>query len=146
VPTLPDNLSLRTLEDELIYARDLKGRPTLITFWATWCAPCRAELPIKLRLFREFGDRIHVVGVNLIRSEASVADVRAFTERHGLPYTIGLDDHNRWSSAFLVRGTPTTVVLDADAAVRGRWFGPVSYDRVATVLNALLPVTGDTAR
>lgn len=133
-------------------------RPTVITFWASWCGPCRAELPIKKRFYEEYaaggtlgalqseetgsggdGDidddddsmrRVRFVSVNMTNTESSVAAVGTYVEEHAIRYPVALDRSGALASAFAVRGTPTTIVLDSSGSVIARWTGPSSYDRL----------------
>ena len=120
---------------------DLHGRPALLNFWATWCGPCRAETVVKNRLAREFGDRVTVVGINLTHTEAGEDPVAAYAREWQILYPVALDWDGRVTDRFGVRGTPTTVVVAPDGTIHTRFFGPLSYDRAAAVLEGLLTET-----
>lgn len=111
-------------------------RPAVLTFWATWCGPCRAELPVKQSIWEQWGDQIDVVAVNMTRTEAGVAAVRDYVERHGLPYPVALDENGRLAEAFAVRGTPTTVVIAPDGSIVDRWVGPSSFSRISSAIRS----------
>ncbi|TVR00906.1 MAG: hypothetical protein EA403_11030 [Spirochaetaceae bacterium] len=117
---------------------DLRGRPALLNFWATWCGPCRAETVVKNRLAGEFGDRITVVGINLTHTEAGSEPVAAYVRERQIRYPVALDRDGRVTDRFGVRGTPTTVIVAPDGTVHTRFFGPLSYDRAAAVIEGLL--------
>lgn len=103
---------------------------TVLGFWATWCGPCRAELPVKERFYRETRDDVRYLAINMFPSEAGVAAVRAYVRDQGLPYPVVLDRNGTIASLFSVTGTPTTVVIAPDGTVRDRWLGPSSLDRL----------------
>ncbi len=117
---------------------ELLGRPVVLNFWVTWCGPCRAETAVKNRLAREFADEVHVLGINLTRSEAGLQAVRRFVREWEMNYPVLLDRDGRTASRYGVRGTPTTVILASDGTVHTRIFGAMSYDRTAAVLRSLL--------
>ena len=117
---------------------DLHGRPALLNFWATWCGPCRAETVVKNRLAREFGYRVTVVGINLTHTEAGEDPVAAYAREWQILYPVALDWDGRVADRFGVRGTPTTVIVGPDGTIHTRFFGPLSYDRAAAVLEGLL--------
>jgi thiol-disulfide isomerase/thioredoxin len=104
--------------------------PLVLTFWATWCAPCVAELPIKDEFYRRNSGSVRYVAVNLIRSESSRADVARFVRDNDMWYPVVLDSAGRLGTLFGVRGTPTTVVIDPSGTVAARWMGPSSLDRL----------------
>ncbi|MCG8481003.1 MAG: TlpA family protein disulfide reductase, partial [Spirochaetales bacterium] len=106
------------------------GRPTMLTFWATWCGPCRAELPVKAEFYDQYRDRIRIVSVNMLNTEGGVGAVQRFAHRHEIRYPVHLDERGRIASLLNVRGTPTTVVLDGDGTVVSRWVGASSLDRL----------------
>lgn len=104
--------------------------PLVLTFWATWCAPCAAELPIKEDFLRRHEGRVRYAAVNLLRSEPSRSDVAHFVRDHRMSYPVLLDTSGRLATLFGVRGTPTTVVIDSSGTVVARWMGPSSLDRL----------------
>jgi thiol-disulfide isomerase/thioredoxin len=109
-------------------------RPTVITFWATWCGPCRAELPVKQRFYREYAsgtDRLaEFVAVNMTRTESSTEAVTRYLDEHDITYPVGLDRTGALSDRLSVRGTPTTIVVSASGDVMDRWTGPSSLERI----------------
>ncbi len=106
------------------------SNPTVLTFWATWCGPCRAELPAKKRFYAEHKDSIHFVAINMTRTETSEEDVRQYVVSHDIRYPVVLDRSGALSSQFQIRGTPTTIVLLPSGEVTARWTGPSSMSRL----------------
>lgn len=112
--------------------------PLVLTFWATWCAPCAAELPIKDAFYRAYGGEIDYIAVNLIRTESSRAAVADFVARNGMQYPVALDTNGEVRARFGVRGTPTTVVIDSDGEIIARRLGPASLDWLERSVAVLL--------
>jgi thiol-disulfide isomerase/thioredoxin len=109
----------------------ISGRhPAVITFWATWCGPCEAELPVKKRFYSEHGQSVDFVAVNMTTSEQSVGRVVRYLEDHSIDYPVVLDRRGNVSGLFNVPGTPTTVVMTPDGRVSAQWTGPSSLDRL----------------
>ena len=113
-------------------AVDLKGAPTLLNFWASWCPPCIGEHPHLVSLAKE--TRIRIFGANYKDRSDSAA---AFLRERGNPFAaVGQDSNGFLSRAFGARGVPWTLVLDRDARVVFTLTGPMDE---AVVANQLLP-------
>jgi peroxiredoxin len=131
--TLPD------LEGHPVRLRQFQGKVVLLNFWATWCTPCRLEMPSMERLYQTFKRTEFVlVGVSLDRQGAAV--VRPFVEELQLTFPIVLDATAEVARAYGVRGLPTTYLVDPDgqligAAVGGRdWARPEAKALIAGLL------------
>lgn len=125
------------LAAERVHLRALRGSPVLLDFWATWCAPCRVELPILASLHRRFGPRgLRVVGVNV--DEGGPSLVPSFRRRFGLDYVMVYDVEGRGSRAFNVQGLPTLVLVDKQGEVRLRHAGTASEEELTRAIEPLL--------
>lgn len=95
-----------------------RGKVVLMNLWATWCPPCREEMPALERLYREFGSRgLVVLGVDQGES-ASVAG--AYARKLGITFPILLDDGQQYGRAYAAQGLPTTIIVDrAGRIVKG---------------------------
>jgi peroxiredoxin len=92
-----------------------KGSVVVLNFWATWCPPCKDEMPALERLYRENRSRgLVVLGIDQGES-ASVAG--AFARAHGITFPILLDEDQRYASSYVSVGLPTTVVVGRDGRV-----------------------------
>lgn len=132
---LAPNFSVPSLQqDEPLRLEDFRGKPVLINFWATWCPPCRTEMPEFQRFHEQVVGGAVVLGIDLQEDPATVA---AFLRQHGITYRIGLDTDGRMNSAYGVTGLPTTVFVDAAGFVRDRVVGPLTYDGLVQRTNRL---------
>jgi peroxiredoxin len=107
---------------------DYRGRVVLLNFWATWCAPCREEMPALQTLAQELGPQgLAVVGVNAREPREAV---EAFVRAHGLSFPMLLDDDGHAGRAYQVFALPATFVVDRRGTVVGTvlgsrdWVGP----------------------
>lgn len=123
----PD-FTLDDLEGRSIALSELQGRPVLLNFWASWCPPCRAEMPDLQDFHTRYGDQVTVLGINWAED---LETVRAFLERYGITYPNVLDPQGRAFVMYRLTGLPTSFFLDEQGIIRGVWLGPLRTDDIA---------------
>jgi len=112
---------LDTLDGRELHLAQLRGKPVVLNFWASWCAPCRAEMPVLARAWQRHRQHVHFVGVNVL-DEPDQA--RRFAEELQVPFPSVLDprgDTLRW---YRVVGLPTTVFVSKDGELAALHAGP----------------------
>ncbi|WP_309118326.1 TlpA disulfide reductase family protein [Paenibacillus sp.] len=116
-----------------------RGRPVFVNFWASWCPPCRAEMPSLQRLHEAFDPRgVVVLAVNMTTTETrSEAGGRYLAER-GLTMPAVSDASGEAQRAFRVRAYPTSFAIDADGVIVGRYEGAMHYRAMAEEVERLL--------
>lgn len=93
-----------------------RGSIVLVNFWATWCGPCRQEMPVLDELAKKYADLgVQVIGVNV---ETETAGVQNYLSEVPVSFPILLDQENIASKAYDVKAMPTTVIIDKDGRVR----------------------------
>jgi thiol-disulfide isomerase/thioredoxin len=103
---------------------DLKGKTVLINFWATWCGPCKAELPDIENLSHEYASRgLVIIGVSVDKGGNLLSDVSNFVSRHGLTYQIVIDDDNVADAYGNINAIPTSFLVDKDGKIVDKWVG-----------------------
>jgi cytochrome c-type biogenesis protein len=134
--------SANSLDGKVSSLEDLRGNPVLINVWATWCIPCREEMPALEALYKEFSDRgLKIVGVS-VDSHASENRIKSFIDRMGITYTIWHDPNDKFTRAFRTIGVPESFLINAQGQIVHTWKGPfdaMSQDTKARVLNVLSP-------
>lgn len=121
----PD-FELQTVDGATAGITDFRGKVVLLNFWATWCPPCKAEMPDLNALHRSHGDTrgFTVVGINL---EETASDVRDFAAQHQLAFPLLLDsDGQVTSKLFAIRTLPTSMIIDRDGFIRDAWTGQLA--------------------
>jgi cytochrome c biogenesis protein CcmG/thiol:disulfide interchange protein DsbE len=93
---------------------DLRGRPVLVNFWASWCVPCEAEARYLDAAHEAYGREIEFLGVNV---KDARSDALAFVERYGVAYAQVRDEGLEWYDAFGLTGQPETFLIDSDGEV-----------------------------
>lgn len=122
-----------------------RGRVVLLNVWATWCTPCREEMPGIERLHREFADDgLSVVAVS-IDDAVGAREIRAFADELGLTFDIVHDARRAIDSTYQLTGYPVTVLIDREGRIRRRQIGAVAWDsyanraHVASLLGVAIP-------
>ncbi len=125
------SFSMHTVDGQAVDSGSLRGKVVLVNFWATWCGPCKDEMPALERLRRRLSDR--QFEVLAVTADQEPEAIRNFAKTLNLEFPILLDETKEVSAAFGVRGLPTTVVIDRNGRWVGRAVGPRAWDSPATV-------------
>lgn len=112
----------------------LDGRPSVVNFWASWCLPCRDEAPMLSAAADRYGDRINFVGINI---RDGLDSARAFAGERNLDYTHVRDPELAIYDDFGLTGQPETFFLDDEGNVIEHVPGPLTEDRLFTLLDSL---------
>jgi cytochrome c biogenesis protein CcmG, thiol:disulfide interchange protein DsbE len=131
----PD-FTLTTLEGQEFKLSALRGRPVVLNFWATWCPPCRAELPELKSANERYAGQVAIVGVNQAEPAATVAKL---VLQLGLAYPIPLDQQGDASRSYGVRSLPTTFFIDRDGVIRQIQNGPLTEATLTQLLRTVYP-------
>lgn len=117
-----------------------KGQAVLLNVWATWCVPCKEEMPAFQRLHSAWADSgLRIVGVS-VDAPGADAEIRRFVEEHRLAFTIAKDPARRIDRAFRTIGVPETFLIDSAGKVQRRWIGqfdPEDSTVIAEIRRAL---------
>lgn len=129
----PD-FALPALDGKTVNLKDLRSKVVLLNFWATWCPPCKAEMPDLDALQRQYGEArdFVVLGVDM---EEDAETVRQFVEQYKLSFPIVLDgDGNVTGQLFGVRGLPMTFIIDREGMIRDAWNGQIAPEAMVARL------------
>jgi thiol-disulfide isomerase/thioredoxin len=122
---------------------DRKGKVVLINAWATWCGPCRYEIPELKRLHQEYADDgLEIVGVSIDMAQAEGV-VREFVRINGITYPILLDPESRLTAVLRTTSIPTSIMIDRAGNVVWRHIGIVSEQRDAEFRAVLAKALGN---
>ena len=118
---------------------DLIGKPVMINLWASWCPPCRAEMPAIQKVYQDYQDLgLIILGVNTTNQD-NEADAAAFVRQYGLTFPIPLDRDGSVSVLYDLRGLPTTFFIDRKGIIRSVVVGgPMSEAVIRSNVEALL--------
>jgi thiol-disulfide isomerase/thioredoxin len=139
-PAAVQSFTLRDLDGRPITADAFKGKVTLINFWATWCGPCRAEIPQLVALQNKYRDTLQIIGIS--EDEAPPEAVRKFAVEHQINYPVAMVTPDVEKVFPGIVALPTTYVLDRDSRVVQKHVGMLSGDTTEAETRALagLPI------
>jgi peroxiredoxin len=134
----PD-FTLPKLDGESLALSDFRGQPVLINLWASWCGPCRAEMPAMERVYQEYQrEGFMVLAVNATNQD-SEEDARFFAQQYGLTFPILLDVTGEVSQIYRLRALPTSFFVDPEGIIREVVIGgPMSEALLRTRVERLL--------
>ena len=128
VPARPlaPGFELRDPDGNIHRLSDYRGRVAIVNFWATWCPPCRAEMPSMERAWKQIeSEGILMIGINVAED---LETVNAFTEEYPVTFPLLLDEDAKVSIEWPVRGMPTTFVVDTEGRIVYRAVGEREWD------------------
>ncbi|MEG1061011.1 MAG: redoxin domain-containing protein [Oscillospiraceae bacterium] len=115
------------------------GKPIVINFWASWCGPCKNEMPDFQAVYDEYGDKVNFMIINMTDgSRETVETAHAFIEKSGYSFPVYYDKDMSGSAAYNVTGIPTTVIVSKDGYVFSHELGMISGDSFKSTLDDLL--------
>jgi thiol-disulfide isomerase/thioredoxin len=114
----------------------LKGRPVLVNFWATWCGPCRYEMPFLQQIYEDWpGDELAMMTINVAESSS---DVSQFMQSEGFSFTVLLDGEAAVAQRYNVQGIPTTLFIDKEGIIQNVHVGSFrSQAEIETIVSQL---------
>ena len=126
IGNLAPDFQLDNLDGQAVSLGDFRGKPVLVNFWASWCPPCRSEMPFIQDIFadKKWADEgLVVLAIDIGESPSAVSE---FIKNYGLTFPVLLDITKDVSLEYYVRAIPTTFLIDRDGIIREIRIGPFS--------------------
>ncbi|MCJ0931936.1 redoxin domain-containing protein [Virgibacillus halodenitrificans] len=127
--TAPD-FELVSTNEEKVKLSDYRGKKVMLNFWATWCPPCREEIPAMQNFYDE--KEIVILAVNLTQTEAKKQDVVDFMEKHRVNFPVLLDEASDVSNKYRIQPIPTTYMIDSQGKIRFKAYGAMTYEQMVS--------------
>jgi peroxiredoxin len=124
-----------TLSGGRLALAEFRGQPVVVTFFASWCPPCKTDAPRIAALHRRYGSKVAIVGID---GGDTRSGARAFLRRYGWRFPIVWDPENAQYATFGVAGQPTTFVVDRRGMLVERFLGPIDAAVARRVLDRLV--------
>lgn len=142
---IPPDFTLTSLDGEDITLSNLRGKKVVLNFWATWCPPCKAEMPHMQSFYDEYAKEknVEIIAVNLtsaerdVTADAKIDTVMTFRDSFELTFPILLDPDNDAGLDYQIITIPTTYFIDSNGYIQRAIRGPMDVDMLNDYVDAL---------
>ncbi|MBS4219374.1 redoxin domain-containing protein [Bacillus sp. FJAT-49711] len=139
---IPPDFELMTLEGDKIRLSDFNGKKVILNFWATWCPPCRAEMPHMENFYKKNAEKLNVeiIAVNLTAAERggnASEKVRKFIEEYGLTFHVPLDEKGEVGDLYRIIPIPTSFLIGTNGVVQQKILGPMDEEMMEKLVKNL---------
>lgn len=126
---LAPGFTLTDLQGNQVKLSDYKGKKVLLNFWATWCPPCRVEMPHMQKFYEDYqSEDVVILGINMTLTEKNPDDVKEFVNDEQLTFPIVLDEKGNILQTYQVIAYPTSYLLDSKGVIQEKFIGAISYE------------------
>jgi peroxiredoxin len=127
--SMAPDFTLNTLEGKQISFKEYRGKKVILNFWATWCPPCREEMPEMQKFYQDYKQKdVEILAVNLEYSETKPEKIRDFVKEYELEFPIPLDEKNTTGKQFRAVSIPTSYFIDEEGTITKMHIGPMDYE------------------
>ncbi|HIT91173.1 MAG TPA: TlpA family protein disulfide reductase [Candidatus Merdenecus merdavium] len=132
------DFSMEDYEGNTIKLSDKVGKPIIINFWASWCPPCKQEMPYFNEMYQRYGEDIEFIMVDLVGSRnETVEDGKSFIEEAGYEFPVYFDVDQEGSNAYYITSMPTTIIIDEDGRIIEEANGMISKYRLKSYIDMI---------
>lgn len=133
-------LTFLDMEGNTVKLTDYFGKPMVLNFWASWCSPCKSEMPLFQEKYEEYGDEVNFLIVALVDGTTeTVESAKAYIEQKKYTFPVYFDTKNQASEIYGVNAIPTTFFIAPDGAVLGYATGAVTEKIFEDGMNRIMP-------
>lgn len=130
----PD-FELETVDGETTSLEDHRGTPVIVNFWATWCPPCRAEIPDLRELYEE--KDVEILAVNLTDTESDRDDIEPFVDDFEMEFPVLLDESSKVAETYNIVAYPTSYMIDSEGHIQFIAMGAMNYEMMEKELEKM---------
>jgi peroxiredoxin len=133
----PD-FELQTIDGKIMRLSDMAGKKVILNFWATWCPPCKAEMPHMQEFYEEqVGNGVEILAVNLTMAERNQDNITPFVKEYGLTFPILLDTKGKIGEIYQAITIPTSYIIDSTGVIQKRIVGPMDKDMMKELIKSV---------
>lgn len=135
---LAPDFELQTLDGHSMKLSDLRGKRVILNMWASWCPPCRAEMPDMQSFYEANKDKDFVIlGVNLTSSEQQPENIAKFIDEFGITFPVVLDEKSAVSDRYQVVSIPTSYMIDSRGIIKQKIIGPMNKEMMEELVSSM---------
>lgn len=136
---LAPDFELKTLDGETAKLSDYRGKKVILNFWATWCPPCRAEMPHMQDYYEEKAkeDNVEILAVNLTTADHGMEKITSFVSEYELSFPILLDSEGDMGEVYQAVTIPTSYILDTEGRVQSKFVGPMDQATIEELVSKI---------
>jgi len=127
------NFQLQTPDRTTLSLKDLKGKKVVLNFWATWCPPCKEEIPELVSFYKNNHDQVEILAVHVDNNQ----NIKEFVQQYGMKFPVVIDRNSLVSNLYGVFVVPTTFFIDENGYVRARHMGPLNQEQLHNYLKQM---------
>ncbi|WP_108306279.1 peroxiredoxin family protein [Metalysinibacillus jejuensis] len=135
----PPDFTLTTVDGEEVTLSDYKGKKVILNFWASWCPPCKAEMPHMQKYYEKKAkeQNFEILAVNLTSEEKGDRLVEKFLQSYGITFPVPMDEDGSLAKTYQVITIPSTFILNTDGQIEHSIIGPMNEDLLETYVEGI---------
>ena len=136
--TAPD-FTMNTLDGKEVKLSDYRGKKVVLNLWASWCPPCKAEMPHMQKYYEKNKDKknVEILAVNLTTMEKDQSNIQTFVDDYGLTFPIPLDETGDVGVTYQAFSIPTTYMIDTTGVIQKKIVGPMNEEFLSDMVTRL---------
>lgn len=131
----PD-FTLKTLDGKKAKLSDYRGKKVILNFWASWCSPCKAEIPHMEKYYKKSAkdDNVEILAVNLTKSDKDEDYIKDFAKSYDMTYPVLLDTEGEQQEQYEIVTIPTTYIIDTKGKIQNTISGPMDQKKMSDII------------